>query len=160
MRFLDELHGAHEGVVDDVVLRRNDGVPAYNLAVVVDDDMQGIGQVVRGDDLLGSTPRQLHLIRLLGLANPPTPTSRWSSAADGSRLAKRHGAVTLSDLAALGVGVDHVRSVLARTLEMAEAGETVTMPQLLDRFEPQRLPLQPWTFRADVFSTADGPAPS
>src|SRR6185503_10204442 len=63
----DVLHGSYTGVVDDFVLRRNDGVTAYNLAVVVDDAAQGIDQVVRGDDLLTSAPRQAHLAWLLGL---------------------------------------------------------------------------------------------
>ena len=57
--FVDRLHGEVEGVVDDLVLWRNDDTPAYNLAVVVDDADQGIAEVVRGDDLLDSTPRQL-----------------------------------------------------------------------------------------------------
>ena len=64
-------------VVDDVVLRRNDGVPAYNLAVVVDDGVQGVSEVVRGDDLLSSTPRQVMLQRLLGWRPRSTSTSRW-----------------------------------------------------------------------------------
>ena len=68
MAFEDRLHGHVEGVVDDFVVRRNDGAPAYNLAVVVDDAEQGIGEVVRGDDLLDSTPRQLFLARR---ARPP-----------------------------------------------------------------------------------------
>ena len=63
----DELAGPFTGAVDDVVLRRNDGVAAYNLAVVVDDAAQGIDQVVRGDDLLTSAPRQAYLGSLLGL---------------------------------------------------------------------------------------------
>ncbi|HEY4333163.1 MAG TPA: tRNA glutamyl-Q(34) synthetase GluQRS, partial [Ilumatobacteraceae bacterium] len=67
---IDELAGRSVGVVDDVVLRRNDGVPAYNLAVVVDDAAQHVAEVVRGDDLLSSTPRQVLLQRLLDLPTP------------------------------------------------------------------------------------------
>jgi hypothetical protein len=74
--FEDLLIGHHEGVVDDFVVRRNDGVHAYSLAVVVDDAAQGIGQVVRGADLLDSTPRQLWLADRLGLPHPGTLTSR------------------------------------------------------------------------------------
>ena len=68
--FTDRLHGPQEGVVDDFVVRRNDGAPAYNLAVVVDDAWQQIGEVVRGDDLLETTPRQLFLAGLLGVEPP------------------------------------------------------------------------------------------
>src|SRR4051812_39131534 len=65
--FDDEVSGSYTGRVDDVVVLRNDGVPAYNLAVVVDDADQGVTHVVRGDDLLSTTPRQIALQRLLGL---------------------------------------------------------------------------------------------
>ena len=68
--FTDRLHGPQEGVVDDFVVRRNDGAPAYNLAVVVDDAWQQIREVVRGDDLLETTPRQLFLAGLLGVEPP------------------------------------------------------------------------------------------
>src|SRR5690606_8908295 len=66
----DALHGTIRGEVDDVVLRRNDGLPAYNLVVVVDDAAQGVEEVVRADDLLASTPRQAHLARVLDLPVP------------------------------------------------------------------------------------------
>ena len=84
-------------------MRRNDGAPAYNLAVVVDDAEQGVGEVVRGADLLDSTPRQLQA-RARGSA---CPRPRYAHVPlvlgpDGARLAKRHGAVTLADRAALG----------------------------------------------------------
>ena len=88
--------------VDDVVLRRNDGLPAYNLVVVVDDAAQGVEEVVRGDDLLPSTPRQVHLAHLLGLAPPRYLHVPLVVGPDGQRLAKRHGAVTLADLADAG----------------------------------------------------------
>ena len=79
--FADRLLGARQDAVDDLVVRRNDGDPAYNLAVVVDDAAQGVGEVVRGADLLDTTARQLHLGALLGPAGAlATPTSRSCSA--------------------------------------------------------------------------------
>lgn len=98
----DLIHGSHTGVVDDVVLRRGDGVWAYNLAVVVDDWAQGIDQVVRGEDLLSSTPRQAYLAELLGIDRPEYVHVPLAVNAAGERLAKRDGAVTLADLADQG----------------------------------------------------------
>ena len=94
----DLLHGDYTGVVDDFVLRRGDGVPAYNLAVVVDDAAQGIDQVVRGDDLLSSSPRQAYLGALLGHPQPMYAHVPLVLNADGKRLAKRDGAVTLAEI--------------------------------------------------------------
>ncbi|MFN7241984.1 MAG: tRNA glutamyl-Q(34) synthetase GluQRS [Dietzia cercidiphylli] len=98
----DLVHGPYTGVVDDVVLRRGDGVWAYNLAVVVDDADQGVDQVVRGEDLLPSTPRQAYLADLLGLRRPEYVHVPLAVNAAGERLAKRDGAVTLADLALEG----------------------------------------------------------
>ncbi len=113
---VDRLCGPVTAVVDDLVLRRNDGVAAYNLAVVVDDDAQGIGEVVRGDDLLASTPRQVHLARLLGIEPPVYAHVPLVLGLDGERLAKRDGAVTLSDRRARGESPDQVRTMLAASL--------------------------------------------
>ena len=140
----DEFAGAVTGAVDDVVLRRNDGVAAYNLAVVVDDAAQGIDQVVRGDDLLSSAPRQAYLGALLDLpavryAHVPLALGRA-----GQRLAKRDGAVTLGDLAARGRSAEQVLDGLAVSLELAAPGEGVTPRLLLDRFDPRRLSRVPW----------------
>ena len=112
----DVLHGSYTGVVDDFVLRRNDGVTAYNLAVVVDDAAQGIDQVVRGDDLLPSTPRQAYLASLLNMPVPEYAHVPLVLNADGARLAKRDGAVTLADLALAGVPADQVRDTLLDSL--------------------------------------------
>lgn len=142
----DRLRGEVSRPVDDVVLRRNDGIPAYNLAVVVDDAAQGVEEVVRGDDLLESTPRQVLLARLLGLPVPAYAHVPLVLGPDGRRLAKRHGAVSLADLARWRLPAAAVRSLLAASLGLAEAGEPVTMTQLLERFDPDALPTAPWTW--------------
>ena len=116
--FEDRLHGHVEGVVDDFVIRRNDGAPAYNLAVVVDDAAQGIGEVVRGDDLLDTTPRQLFLADALGLPRPAHAHVPLVLGADGARLAKRHGDVTLREVEPAAA-----RAWMLRTLGLSEAGE-------------------------------------
>ncbi|MET0995386.1 MAG: tRNA glutamyl-Q(34) synthetase GluQRS, partial [Mycobacterium sp.] len=94
----DMLHGRYTGIVDDFVIRRGDGVPAYNLAVVVDDAAQSVDQVVRGDDLLPSSPRQAYLALLLGYAEPVYAHVPLVLNEDGARLAKRDGAVTLAEI--------------------------------------------------------------
>ena len=140
IELVDGIAGPFSGAVDDVVLARADGVPAYNLAVVVDDAAQGVTQVVRGDDLLSSTPRQVHLQRLLGLPQPEYLHVPLVLGDDGQRLAKRHGAVTLDDLAAAGWSAAEVLAALAVSLGLAHPGESVTVDQLVDRFDPQRVP--------------------
>ena len=138
--FEDSLLGRFEEVVDDFVVRRNDGTPAYQLAVVVDDARQRVGEVVRGADLVDSTPRQVLLARLLGLPEPAYAHVPLVLGPDGRRLAKRHGAVALSDRSE---GPDEVRAWMARTLGLAETGEAPSMNVLLDRFDPERLPREP-----------------
>ena len=82
---VDRLRGAVTRPADDIVLRRNDGVPAYHVAVVVDDDDQGVEEVVRGDDLLDATPSQAHLLDLLGRPRPGLGArARWWSAPTAS----------------------------------------------------------------------------
>ncbi|MFL5817423.1 MAG: tRNA glutamyl-Q(34) synthetase GluQRS [Conexibacter sp.] len=147
--FVDRLHGSVEAVVDDLVLWRNDDTPSYNLAVVVDDADQGIGEVVRGDDLLETTPRQVLLQRLLELGGRgPVSYAHVPLVLgpDGVRLAKRHGAVTLADRAARGETAADVLAWMARSLELAQAGEAVDLPLLLARFDPAALPRAATTF--------------
>ena len=143
--FVDDVCGEVSATVDDFVLRRNDGVPAYNLAVVVDDAAQNVGEVVRGDDLLATTPRQIFLQGLLGL---PTPRYRHVPLVvgpDGVRLAKRHGAVTISQLVERGIEADDVVALLATSLRLARPGERVVADDLIDRFDVHALPRHAWT---------------
>jgi glutamyl-tRNA synthetase len=124
--------------VDDFVVRRNDGAAAYNLAVMVDDAAQGIGEVVRGADLLDSTPRQVLLTRLLGLPEPSWAHVPLVLGRDGARLAKRHGSVTLRDVDA-GAAVRW----MARSLGFSGASSAAEM---LEAFDPARMPREPTTF--------------
>jgi glutamyl-tRNA synthetase len=134
----DLVHGSYTGVVDDFVVRRGDGVPAYNLAVVVDDAAQGIDQVVRGDDLLSSSPRQAYLATLLGYREPVYGHVSLALNADGARLAKRDGAVTLAE-----VGVENAFAQIAASLGWPSRN----LDELLSRFDPSQLPRAPWIYR-------------
>jgi glutamyl-tRNA synthetase len=138
IEFADRVVGAHAGVVDDFVVRRNDGAAAYNLAAVVDDDAQGIGEVVRGADLLDTTPRQLLLARALGVPEPAYAHVPLVLGPDGTRLAKRHGAVTLDDRRALGEAPGEVRASL-----LASVGLPGTLDEALAAFDPSALPTEP-----------------
>jgi glutamyl-tRNA synthetase len=138
--FEDRVMGQYEGVVDDVVVRRNDGTAAYNLAVVVDDADQRVGEVVRGADLIGATPAQMFVADALGLPRCSYAHVPLVLAADGNRLAKRghtrsgSGAVTLADRRALGESAADVR---ARLLE--SAGLPADLGEALTTFDPAAL---------------------
>jgi glutamyl-tRNA synthetase len=138
----DELRGPFTAVPDDVVLRRNDGVPAYNLAVVVDDAAQGISQVCRGDDLLASSPRQALLQDLLGLPRVTYAHVPLVVGDDGERLAKRHGAVTLEDLAPLDPR--RVVAALARSLGAPIDAPATSAAEVLSVFDVADLARPGW----------------
>jgi glutamyl-tRNA synthetase len=140
----DMLHGDITAEVDDVVLRRNDGVAAYNLAVVVDDAFSGVDQVVRGDDLLPVAASQAFLTELLGHRPPVYAHVPLAVNAEGRRLAKRDGAVTLPDLTARGWESGMVLGLIAESLDLASPGEHVSLDALRERFDPGRLPRHPW----------------
>ncbi len=145
--FEDRLHGRVAGTVDDLVLWRNDDTPAYNLAVVVDDADQGVGEVVRGEDLLDSTPRQLLLATLLGLPALRHAHVPLVVGPDGRRLAKRHGAVTLADRAARGEDARCALGWMAVSLGLAAPGERPAPGELVERFDPGRLPREATVLR-------------
>jgi glutamyl-tRNA synthetase len=147
--FDDGFCGPTIGRADDFVLQRNDGVPAYNLAVVIDDAAQGVTEVVRGDDLVASTPRQIVVHRLLDLPIPHYAHVPLVLAPDGSRLAKRDGAVTLADLAQRGDSPGDVCARLAESIGIDTNGRAVTAGELLARFDPDRMPRVPWILTPD-----------
>ncbi len=142
--FDDHLAGPQHHEIDDFVVMRNDGTPAYHLVNVVDDHALGIELVVRGDDLLPSAARQLFLARLLGRSEPAQAHVPLVLAPNGARLAKRHGAVGLADRRARGETPAHVLSFVAASLGLAEPGEPVTPAGLVPRFRPDALPREPF----------------
>ena len=147
VEYEDRHFGAQSELVDDFVIQRNDGVPSYNLATVLDDAEQEVTEVVRGADLLAGTARHIWLRNVLGLAQVEHAHVPLVLNADGDRLAKRDGAVTLTDLAAVGTSVDQVRSRLAESLGLASPGEIVSMTDLADRYDPEEQSLEPATWQ-------------
>jgi glutamyl-tRNA synthetase len=144
--FLDGLHGpsGHDvgEAVGDFVVRRNDGVASYQLAVVVDDAHQAITHVLRGDDLLTSTPRQLQLYEALGLPPPVFAHVPLLHGEDGKRLAKRDGASTLSALREARVPPERVVGMLARWSGLTD-GRPCRASELVAGFSLERLQRTP-----------------
>jgi glutamyl-tRNA synthetase len=146
LAFDDRVHGTVEGAVDDFVLWRWDDTPAYNLAVVVDDADQQIGEIVRGDDLIDTTARQILLQRLLGLPTPSYAHVPLVLAPNGERLSKRHGAVTLADRDALGETPADAVAWMAASVGLAKSDERPAAADLVPRFDPSALPREPTVF--------------
>ncbi len=147
VEFEDAVHGPVRqdvaATVGDVIVRRADGVHAYQLAVVVDDAAASVTHVLRGDDLLSSTPRQIVLARLLGFPVPVHAHVPLLLGADGARLAKRHGAVGVQQLRRAGVPADVVVGRLAASAGLAREGERVAPAALVERFDLALLPRAP-----------------
>jgi glutamyl-tRNA synthetase len=141
--FHDLLHGPCEGVVDDVVLWRADDAPAYNLAVIVDDYAQSVGEVVRGDDLIHSTPSQVFIAGILRLTRPAYLHVPLVLGPQGRRLAKREEALTLSQRLAAGETIPQLIAWMARSAGLAHPDQPTTLDDLLVSFNPQRLTREP-----------------
>jgi glutamyl-tRNA synthetase len=134
----DRLMGDQRGPVDDFVVVRADGVHAYQLAVVVDDGAQQVGEVVRGADLADSTPRQIVLQQLLGLARPSYAHVPLVLGPTGARLAKRDGGATIADR---DQPVAETLALLAHSLGLAGGLTRVrSAADLIPAFQLERVP--------------------
>ncbi|HEY4882707.1 MAG TPA: tRNA glutamyl-Q(34) synthetase GluQRS [Myxococcales bacterium] len=146
LAFHDQILGHQEfdthQLVGDFVLRRGDGVFAYQLAVVVDDGAMDITQVLRGSDLLPSTARQILLHRLLGQREPRWAHAPLLIAANGERLSKRDQSLSLSALRARGADPRQVVAHLARLSGM-EAGDRAWPRDLIKPFSLSKVPQNP-----------------
>ncbi len=153
--FLDEICGTAEGEVDDFVLRRADGTAAYQLAVVVDDASMRISRVVRGGDLLRSTPRQIALGRALGLPIPAFAHVPLVVTAHGERLAKRTRPPSLRSLREPGRTAASLVGALAASAGLGD-GSPLRPRQLLADFALDRLRREPAVVALDQPANTSG----
>lgn len=152
--FVDEVAGPQrfnvQRQVGDFIVATKMGLPAYQLAVVVDDHRQGVSDVVRGDDLLGSTARQIWLWRMLECA----PLPRWWHlplvyGTDGHRLAKRHGDTRLAWYREREVTPQRIVGLLAWWCGVQPQRQPMSATEFQAGFDLDRLPRQPITFTAE-----------
>jgi glutamyl-tRNA synthetase len=152
--FVDEVRGplriAGDGLGGDFVVWKSAGTPAYQLAVVVDDAEMGITEVVRGDDLVASTPRQLLLYQALGWTPPRFAHVPLVVGPDGRRLAKRHGDTRLITLRAAGVRSEALVGLLAWSCGWLPRPEPVTPRDLLPAFRLDAVPRNPFVLTPEV----------
>jgi glutamyl-tRNA synthetase len=139
----DLVLGPQWGITSDPVLKRFDGVHAYNLAVVVDDAEQGIDQVLRGDDLAAAVPIQAALCDALGLPRPQWAHVPLVVEEDGTRLAKRDGSTTLADWPVEGTAVAQLGASIGLCSHL---DSDVTADGLLAHFDINAIPREPWVF--------------
>jgi glutamyl-tRNA synthetase len=131
----------------DFPIARHGFGPAYQLAVVVDDALMGVNQVIRGDDLVPSTPRQILLHQALGWTPPQFGHIPLAVTADGRRLAKRDGSVKLATLREEGADPRRLIGVLAQSYGWSETIVASWPSDWIARFRPDTLPQDPWVVR-------------
>jgi glutamyl-tRNA synthetase len=160
IEFSDEFRGAQKFDVakqlGDFVVAKSDGTPAYQLAVVVDDIAAGVDQIVRGDDLLDSTPRQILLYEALGAKGPIPHYTHLPLVvgSDGRRLAKRHGDTRIVSYRNAGTSHGQMLALLARWCGLDNGGKSIDDPRrLIDSFRLDQVSRQ-----NIVFTPADDAA--
>lgn len=153
MPFTDGFRGDQPGRIrGDFVIQKRDGGPAYQMAVVVDDAATGITEVLRGDDLLVSTPRQLLLYSALGVDPPTFVHVPLVVGEDGKRLAKRHGDTSLRRFREEGVAAAKVVGYLAWSCGFRSNPDPCTVGELLPDFGLSSLSPEPAVAREPWFT--------
>jgi glutamyl-tRNA synthetase len=148
VRFRNPLHGTvvvddlirgkvlyQNDELDDLILRRTDGTPTYNLSVVVDDADMGVTNVIRGDDHLNNTPRQINILRALGKEPPRYAHVPMILGDDGSRLSKRHGAVSVMEYRRQGVLPEALLNYLIRLGWSHGDQEVFSLDEMIELFD-------------------------
>ena len=157
--FQDGIAGRMEyapGAGGDFVVKRADGIIGYQLAVIVDDDAMGISHVLRGWDLLDSTPRQLLLADALELTPPQYAHAPLVLGPDGKRLAKRHGDIAIAVLRQQGIRPQNIIGLLAWLYKLIDRPEPAEPGELVPLFRQERLPKQAVTLPEEWLKIAGG----
>jgi glutamyl-tRNA synthetase len=137
------------GELDDLVLLRADGVPTYNFGVVVDDLDMGITHVIRGDDHVNNTPRQVNILKALGAPLPQYAHVPMILGADGERLSKRHGAVSVMQYYDEGYLPEALTNYLARLGWSHGDAEYFSLAQFIDWFDLKHISKSPAQFNPE-----------
>ncbi|BAN69044.1 glutamate--tRNA ligase [endosymbiont of unidentified scaly snail isolate Monju] len=132
--------------LDDLIIRRSDGSPTYNLTVVVDDHDMGISHVIRGDDHINNTPRQINLYRALGWDVPRFAHVPMILGEDGSRLSKRHGAVSVMQYKEQGYLPEALLNYLVRLGWSHGDQEIFSLDEMIELFDLEAVNRAPSTF--------------
>src|ERR671910_2153662 len=133
--------------IEDVVIVRSDGRPTYNFASPIEDALDGITHVIRGDDHISNTPKQIQILSALGAEIPTYAHVPMINGPDGKRLSKRHGSVSVDDFREAGYLPEAIMNFVA-LLGWAPDGETTIMSadELVRRFSLERVGASPATF--------------
>jgi glutamyl-tRNA synthetase len=159
-RFTDMVHGEMRfgnDDIDDLVILRSDGTPTYNLAVVSDDAEMGITHVIRGDDHLSNTPKQVLLYRALGYAEPVFGHVPLILGADGKRLSKRHGATAVGEYETQGILPEAMFNFLALLgWNPGDEREVMGRGELVQAFSAERILKKSAVFDVEKLSWLNG----
>ena len=137
------------GELDDLVIRRSDGSPTYNLSVVVDDHDMGITHVIRGDDHINNTPRQINMLRALGWEVPHYGHVPMILGDDGARLSKRHGAVSVMQYLRDGYLPEALLNYLVRLGWSHGDQEIFSLDEMIQLFDLSGVNRSPATFNTE-----------
>ena len=135
--------------LDDLIIARSDGTPTYHLTVVVDDIDMGITHVIRGDDHLNNTPRQIHILEGLGATRPVYAHVPMINGSDGKKLSKRHGAVSVTQYRDDGFLPEALLNYLARLGWSHGDAEVFTANELIEWFDLSGISASPARFNAE-----------
>ena len=152
VRFLDHVKGeisVSNSELDDLIIARSDGSPTYNLSVVVDDMDMGISHVLRGDDHVNNTPRQINILNALAAPIPEYAHVPMILGDDGKRLSKRHGAVGVMEYFAAGYLPEALLNYLVRLGWSHGDQEIFTLQEMIDYFSLDGLNKSASSFNTD-----------